>query len=101
MSMNNPDDSSNQSVKSNDCHSSSCSGAIQTHSTEEEMDTIKNQLANRESAGVFRLRVMVILVLVGVAVSLSFTVYNLTRDAQIASFEGNFEGSAEVRDTPT
>jgi hypothetical protein len=103
MSLNNSDDSSIQSVNSNDYQSSSrssCSGTVHTHSTEEEMDTIKNQLTNRESAAVFRLRVMVILVLVAVAVSLSFTVYELTRDEEIASFEGHFEGSAEVRDTP-
>jgi hypothetical protein len=44
---------------------------------------------------------MVILVLVAVAVGLSFSVYEHSRDEEIASFEGHFEGSAEVRDTPT
>ena len=73
---------------------------MQSKNTEEDMESIKNHLTKRETAAVFRLRVMVVLVLVLAAVAVTLTVYKLTRDAQIAAFEDHFEGSAEVRNAP-
>lgn len=67
----------------------------QTGTTDEDFQTIKNALTQQESRQVFRLRVLVILILMAAAASISFTVFHLERTTQVDEFEAAFYGSAE------
>jgi len=62
--------------------------ATTSSSTEEE-------LAKHETQQVFRLRMMVILVLMATAGAISYTVYRITDKAEADAFEAQFEGAAE------
>ena len=54
----------------------------------------QEQFAKKETQNVFRLRLMVILVLVLTAGAISFMVFRLTDKAEAEEFETQFEGAA-------
>lgn len=95
------DSSSNQSTSgagSSGGTDSQFESTSETHnsSLEREDDThsIRNALAKQGTKEVFRLRVLVILLLVAAATSISVTVYYIIRNAQINEFEQNYEALA-------
>ena len=81
--------SGSENQPSNDNTSSSGSRA-----TEDSSEAIKEQISKRETQAVFRLRLLVILVLLGAAAAVSVVVYYVTRDAQISEFHIEYEGVA-------
>ena len=71
-------------------------GTNETKTTDDEnVDSIKDQLTRRETRAVFRLRVMVISVLVLAATGVSVTVLMVTRQAEIDEFKVQYEGAAQ------
>lgn len=67
----------------------------QTETMDEDFQSIKNALTKKESQQVFRLRVLVILILISAAAAISFTIYYLERTTQTDNFEAAHYGSAE------
>ena len=57
---------------------------------------INEELARQETRNVFRLRIVVIIILVAVAMGVSYLIYDITHKAEIAAFESEFEGNAEL-----
>jgi hypothetical protein len=66
-----------------------------TGNADEDLQNIKNSLTQRESQQVFRLRAIVIFILLVVAGSISYVVFNQQRDGQVAQFEAIYYGVAE------
>jgi hypothetical protein len=62
---------------------------------EESTSTIKEQIAKQESQDVFRLRLLVVVVLVLTAAAISCTVYWLTSDGESDTFKAQYEGAAD------
>ena len=82
--------SGSENHSNNDNTSSSGSRA-----TEDSSEAIKEQISKKETQAVFRLRLLVILVLLGAAAAVSFVVYHITSDAQISEFRIQYDGVAE------
>ena len=76
--------------------SNSKSDSNRTGTTDDEVNMIKEELARIESKNVFRLKIIVILILVIVAVTMCSTIYYITRKAEMEAFEIEFEGVAEA-----
>jgi hypothetical protein len=85
---------SNEDQSSSYETSSGSGGSGQTGSAED-FATIKNGLAKAETKQVFRLRVLVVSLLIAAATSISVTIYYITRTAEIEEFEAQYYGSAE------
>jgi cobalamin biosynthesis Mg chelatase CobN len=64
-------------------------------SADESSSTIKEQISKQESKDVFRLRMLVVVVLVLTAAVVSCTVYWLTSDGESDTFEAQYEGAAD------
>lgn len=73
----------------------STSETNQTGTTDEDFQSIKNALTQRESRQVFRLRVLVMMILLAAATSISVVIYNLERSSQIDEFESDYYAVAE------
>jgi hypothetical protein len=91
------------SPKNDQTSSSNASGgsnskleSSRTVTLEDEAKMIKEELARHETKIVFRLRIVVILILVAVAAAVSYLIYDITHKAEIAAFEAEFEGNAEL-----
>ncbi len=67
----------------------------QSGTTDDEIQNIKNALTKRESQQVFRLRLLVMLILIAAATSISFTIFRLERSSQLEEFESDYYGVAE------
>ena len=63
---------------------------------ENEANMIKEELAHRETTNVFRLRIAVIVIMVAVAAAVCYLIYDITKKAEIAAFESDFDGNAEL-----
>ena len=63
--------------------------------TEETNDFIKDQISKKESQAVLRIRVLVILALMGAAAAVSIVVYYITMKAQKEEFHIQYDGVAE------
>ena len=63
---------------------------------EDEANLVTEELAHQETNNVFRLRIAVITVQVAVASIVSYLIFDITRKAEIAAFETEFEGNAEL-----
>ena len=61
----------------------------------EDSEAIKEQLSKRETQAVFRLRLLVILVLLGAAAAVSIVVYYITEKAQVSEFHIQYDGVSE------
>lgn len=64
-------------------------------SKEDSSESLQKLIAEAESRNVFRLRLLVILVLIVVAALISFNVHSLTSKAETDEFESQYEGAAE------
>ena len=71
---------------------SHCTGGT----TDDEVTMIQEELTRVETKNVFRLRIVVITILVTVAMTMAFTIYYITRKAEIEAFDIEFEGVAEA-----
>jgi hypothetical protein len=69
--------------------------ATSTRAMDEDAHGIKDQLSRKETAAVFRLRVVIITALLLAATAVSFIVYIITRSAEVDEFEIQYEGAAE------
>ena len=87
---------SDQKSSSNESGSNSKSESSRTGTTEDESNMIKEELARQETRNVFRLRIVVIIILVAVAMGVSYLIYDITHKAEIAAFESEYEGNAEL-----
>lgn len=67
----------------------------QSGTTDEDFQSIKKALTEKESQQVLRLRVLVVLLLMAAAAAISFTVFYLERTTQVEEFETAYFGSAE------
>ena len=80
-------------------HSSSGGGSTSlSKSTNDESKLSQEQaeeLAQRETEQVFRLRVLVILVLLAAAVAVSYTTYRITKSGEDDEFESAFVGASD------
>lgn len=63
--------------------------------SDESTSTIKEQISKQESQDVFRLRMLVVVVLVLTAAAISCTVYWLTSDGESDAFKAQYEGAAD------
>jgi len=94
------EESSEQEAKDDNLHDDSTtdnksnSDTNPTGALDDDIQSIKDALSRKESKMVFRLRALVILVLLLVALSISLAVYLLERNAQIKQFEEAFYGIA-------
>jgi hypothetical protein len=84
------------SSSNNESDSNSRSGSSRTGNTDEDINLIKDGLAREETKNVFRLRILVILILVVTAIAMSFTIYHITHQAEIDEFDSEFEGVADT-----
>jgi hypothetical protein len=90
-----PKDHESSSV--NDSDSNSRTGSSRTgNTTDDDINMIKEELAREETKNVFRLRILVILILVATAIAMSYTIYHITHQAEIDEFESEFEGVADT-----
>lgn len=64
-------------------------------SSDDDIDTLKDSLTKKESKAVFRLRALVILILFAAAASVSVTVFYLTHNAEVSTFETEYVSAAE------
>ena len=64
-------------------------------SGEDNLQAIKDRLSKNETKAVFRLRVLVVFVLLCASAAISVVVYKITRDAQINVFHIQYEGAAD------
>jgi hypothetical protein len=76
--------------------SNSRTGSSRTGATDEEMNLIKDGLAREETKYVFRLRILVILILLATAIAMSYTIYHISHHAQVDEFQSEFEGVANA-----
>ena len=89
-----PRDDQGSSTNESDTHSKG--GSHRTGSTmDDEAIIIKEELARVETKNVFRLRIVVIVIMVTVAMTMAFTMYYITRKAEIEAFEIEYEGVAD------
>lgn len=89
-----PKDDQGSSTNESDTHSRR--GSHRTGSTvDDEAIIIKEELARVETKNVFRLRIVVIVILVTVAMTMAFTIYYITRKAEIEEFEIEYEGVSD------
>jgi hypothetical protein len=79
-------------------HESGTGTSVNTAATgtvQDDMKEIKEELARHETKQVFRLRVLVMLILITAATSVSITVYYVTHSAEITEFETEFQSVSE------
>ena len=94
--------SSNDTSRKNDQRSSSHESGSNSKSessrtgTTEDETMLKEELARHETNNVFRLRIIVIIIMVTVAAAVSYLIYDITHKAEITAFETEFEGNAEL-----
>lgn len=62
---------------------------------DDDINAIKDALARQETKAVFRLRIMVIFLLLAVASSVAYTVFHIIRSAQLENFEADFYAVSE------
>ncbi len=67
----------------------------QSGTTDDDFQNIKNALTKRESQQVFRLRVLVMLILIAAGASISITIFHLEKSSQLEEFESDYYGVAE------
>ncbi len=67
----------------------------QSGTTDDDIQNIKNALTKRESQQVFRLRILVMLILIAAAASISMTIFHLQKNSQLEEFESDYYGVAE------
>ena len=72
----------------------SASESRRTSTTDDDTNTIKNALAKQETQQVFRLRVLVILILMAAATSISVTIYFIVQQSEIDEFELQYYAAA-------
>lgn len=91
-------DPEHSSTRDSESQSGSRTGSSRTGTTggDEDVDDIRNAMAREETKQVFRLRIVVMIVLFVVACALSYTIYYITRKAEILEFENEFEAVAET-----
>ncbi|CAB9503263.1 Receptor-type guanylate cyclase gcy [Seminavis robusta] len=88
--------SDDEMFQDDDDHTSTkASGTLANNSSDESTSTIKNRISKKESQNVFRLRLLVVLVLLLTALAISYTVYWLTSSAEAEEFKVQYEGAAE------
>lgn len=63
--------------------------------TDDDMQSIKNQLTQKESMQIFCLRMLVIMILLAVSTSISVVIFHMERGAQQEEFESDYYGAAE------
>ncbi len=85
-----------ESSSNNASESNSRSGSSRTGNTDEDINLIKDGLARQETKNVFRLRLLVILILVATGIAMSFTIYHITHQAEIDKFHSDFEAVADT-----
>ena len=85
-----------QGSSSNASGTNSKSESNRTGTTDDEVTMIKEELTRIETKNVFRLRIVVITILVTVAMAMAFTIYYITRKAELEAFDTEFEGVAEA-----
>ena len=97
MSQHGDDHSNDSAVRngSDDGDYTSGTNDASKSSSEENIQSIRDQLSKKESLQVLRLRVIVILVLMCAAAAISVVVYVITRQAQIKEFNIQYEGVAD------
>ena len=66
-----------------------------TGTVEDEAKIIKEELTRHETTNVLRLRALVIFVLVTVAATVCYIIYDITHKSEIEAFETEFDGVAE------
>ena len=81
---------------SQDSASNSKSESSRTGTTVDDANNLKDELARHETINVFRLRVVVIIILVTLAAAVCYLIYDITHEAEIVAFETEFEGNAEM-----
>jgi len=74
---------------------SSSGTTTRTGDTEDDLHTIKDALAKQETKQLFRLRIIVVMILVAAATGISLAVFFLTRKAQVNEFESQYYGMAD------
>jgi hypothetical protein len=84
-----PDGSSANNDSTSDANSNRTSG------TDDEMQMMKDTLTKKETAQVFRLRVIVLLILLAAATSISWAVFYIIRSGETEQFEVEFYSVAE------
>lgn len=87
-----------QEASLDDAESSTNKSTTDTNRTgnvDDDTQTIKDALTQHESRQVFRLRALVIFILLVVAISISYAVFKQQRKGQVAQFEAIFYGVAE------
>ena len=97
MSQQGDDHSNDSAIRngSDDGDFTSTSNEASKSSSEDNIQSIKDQLSKKESQQVLRLRVVVILVLMCAAAAVTVVVYVITRQAQIKEFNIQYEGIAD------
>ena len=86
--------SSGKDASSTNNDSTTDANSNRTGGTEDDLQTIKEALTQKETKQVFRLRVIVILILLGAAASISATVYHITHSGEVEEFEAEYFSSA-------
>jgi hypothetical protein len=77
----------------NESESNSRAGtSSRTGNTDEDVNMIKDGLARKETRNVFRLRIIVIQILVATGMAMCFTVYHITHQAEIDKYESEIDG---------
>ena len=84
--------SSGSEVKGDDYTSSS---GTSSRVTDDNNDAFKDQISRKESQAVLRLRILVIIVLLGAAAGVSIVVYYVTMRAQQEEYRIQYEGVSE------
>jgi hypothetical protein len=74
----------------NESDSNSRSGTAHTGSTHDDINAIKEELTHEETKQVFRLRILVLLSMMATAIAISYTIFRITREAEIEEFENEF-----------
>lgn len=70
------------------------SNSVFSVATQDEMQTIKEELTKEETKQVFRLRVIVILLLIGVSVAISYIFFKIVHTAEMKACDIDYMGTA-------
>lgn len=90
-----PGEDDDDSIGNGDVESSHAS-ETKTHNTDSETEkSIQEALAKQESAAVFRLRAILIVIKIIVAIAVALTIYRVTAAGQHSTFNTEYEGVSE------
>ena len=67
----------------------------QSRDSDDDFNSIQNQISRKETKDVFRLRIITVMILIFVAAGVSAGVYQIMTRAEETEFENQFEGTAE------